>query len=112
MADHAQIINSVHPDIRDRWPEIERLCREHGVSRLFLFGSATGPRFRAAQSDFDFIVEFGDVPRHGLRDPYFKLHRSLETLLGRRVDLVEWDAVRNQRARSLIDRQRVELYAA
>lgn len=37
------------------------LCERYGVSRLDLFGSATGEAFDPEKSDLDFVVSF--VPR-------------------------------------------------
>lgn len=38
--------------------EIGRICAEHGVSRLRLFGSALSHRFDPVTSDIDFVVDF------------------------------------------------------
>ncbi len=73
---------------------IARACRTHRVQRLSLFGSATSDRFDPAHSDVDVLVEF--VPGTPDQfDIYFGLKEDLERLLGRGVDLVMADAVRN-----------------
>jgi hypothetical protein len=48
----------MNPIIEAKKPEIIALCRQYGVSRLDLFGSATGSAWDPDRSDFDFIVEF------------------------------------------------------
>lgn len=74
--------------------EIADVCRSRGVRRLRVFGSALGDRFDESRSDVDLLVEFEpDSP--DLFDSYFGLKEDLELLLGRRVDLVMVDAVRN-----------------
>lgn len=81
------------PLVLDR-KAIAALCREYGVRRLVLFGSAVTGAFDAATSDVDFLVEFADsVPDRF--DAYFGLKEGLETLLGRPVDLVDPAALKN-----------------
>ena len=71
-------------------------CREFAVRRLALFGSALRPDFAPA-SDVDLTVEFGDPGTHSLVDQYFGFKSALESLLGRRVDLVELSAMPDSR---------------
>jgi predicted nucleotidyltransferase len=75
--------------------ELQVFCRCFHVRRLDLFGSAARGDFDPVCSDFDFIVEFDrSSPQHPF-DTYFGLKEGLEALLGRKVDLVELNAVRN-----------------
>jgi hypothetical protein len=46
------------PLIEEHLAEIGLLCREFGVMRLELFGSAATEAFDPARSDIDFIVEY------------------------------------------------------
>lgn len=90
---------------------IARACRAHGVSRLAIFGSVTSSRFDSARSDVDFLVEF--VP--GSEDAfgaYFGLKEDLEGLLGRPVDLVMANAVRNPHFAASAANGAEEIYAA
>lgn len=90
---------------------VARLCRAHGVSRLSIFGSATGSRFDSENSDVDFLVEF--VP--GSEDAfgaYFGLKEDLEDLLDRPVDLVMANAVRNPHFAASAAGGAEEVYAA
>jgi uncharacterized protein len=92
--------------------EVAALCREFGVERLELFGSAARGDFDPAKSDLDFLVEFKDL---GWKDPsaqYFGLLHGLEDLLGLRIDLVERGAVENRIFLEIADRYRDLLYAA
>lgn len=57
-----------------------------GVSRIGLFGSVLRPRDFDAGSDVDVYVEFD--PDRKTADNYFGLFDLLESLFGRRVDLV------------------------
>lgn len=73
---------------------VARACERFGVARLRVFGSALTERFDPATSDVDFLVDF----RPGnpdLLSSYLGLKDQLESIVGRSVDLVMADAVRN-----------------
>lgn len=90
---------------------IAAVCRAHGVQRLQLFGSAVSDRFDPSRSDADLLVEFvAEVPDPF--DAYFGLKEDLERLLGRDVDLVMVDAVRNPHFAASALAEAEELYAA
>ena len=74
--------------------KIPDLCRQYGVSRLELFGSATSDAFDPMRSDVDFLLEF-DADSSNLFKRYFGLKESLESLYGRDVDLVMVGAMKN-----------------
>ena len=96
----------------DQRARIAELCQRFGVRRLDLFGSAARGDFEERRSDVDFLVEFvADGERPGLH-AYFGLKGELEALLGRPVDLVMPDAVRNPYVRADIARHRTPVYAA
>jgi uncharacterized protein len=92
--------------------ELAALCRRFHVRRLDLFGSAARHDFDPERSDVDFIVEFeDDTPLHPF-DAYFGLKEGIETLTGRRVDLVMPDAIKNPYRKASIERDREIVYAA
>ena len=71
--------------IEAKLPALRELCREFGVRRLDLFGSAATGRFDPGRSDLDFLVEFEEeAPRRAS----LRLLEALEQLLGRKVDLL------------------------
>lgn len=92
--------------------ELTALCRQHGVRRLDLFGSAADGTFDSNNSDLDFLVEFEDLPRGQYANAYFGLLESLEALFQRPVDLVMPTAIRNRYFLESVNRTRTELYAA
>lgn len=61
-----------------------------GVISIALFGSVARDEARP-DSDVDILVEFEVTPTF---QSYVKLNRYLEELLGRKVDLVDWDMLR------------------
>ncbi len=87
---------------------IAKICRELGVKRLDLVGSAARSDFRPERSDIDVLVEFEGVER--LFDRYFDLKFRLEEELGTQVDVIEGRAVRNPYVRKTLDRDRVPIY--
>lgn len=89
---------------------IARLCRNHAVERLEVFGSAANGRFDPTRSDFDFIVTFADVTDGTVADRYFALADALEALLGRHVDLLTSQPIRNPYFRRAVDASRRDLY--
>ncbi len=77
------------PLIDEHLEEIAALCREFGVARLEVFGSAATGAFDPARSDIDFIVEYAPETDLGpWLSRYFDFEERLETLLGRSVDLI------------------------
>ena len=103
----------MHAAICDKRNELAQLCRRHGVARLEVFGSAArGADFDPSTSDADFLVQFD--PRSGppTLDQYFDLRDALRHALGRPVDLVEPEAIRNPYLRAAIDKSRELVYAS
>jgi predicted nucleotidyltransferase len=78
----------MNAEIAAKLPQIEELCRRHGVVRLELFGSGTGPEFNPETSDFDFLAEFSDR-RPGTRFArrFFQFEQELRSLFERDIDL-------------------------
>lgn len=97
--------------IKQRQPAIAELCLRFRVQRLFLFGSAVGDRFQADGSDLDFLVEMADrQPTGAYADRYLGLAEGLEQLLGRQVDLVTAQAIRNPYLRREVEDTRQLVY--
>ena len=92
---------------------IRALCREYGVLRLELFGSAATGAFDPERSDLDFLVEYPPNYDFGLwLTRYFEFKDRLEALLGHPVDLVMTGAVRKPHFRASVNQSRRLLYAA
>lgn len=92
---------------------IRALCREYGVVRLELFGSAATGGFDPQRSDIDFLVEYPpDYDFGPWLTRYFELKERLGALLGRDVDLVMAKAPRNPYFIQSVNESRRLLYAA
>lgn len=101
----------MHPLITSHRESISALCRQYGVRRLDVFGSALRDDFDTDTSDVDLVVDFDPAARGSAFDRYFGFKGALELLLKRPVDLVELPAMRSQRLRRIVERSRVPLYA-
>lgn len=88
-------------DIERITPAVITLCQRLHVKRLDLFGSATTEQF-GAESDVDVLVE-SDRQVGNLFNRYFELKEELEIILGRSVDVVVVDAIKNPYFRASIE---------
>ncbi|MDE5827185.1 MAG: nucleotidyltransferase domain-containing protein [Duncaniella sp.] len=93
--------------------KIIALCRKYKVDKLWVFGSILTPRFND-MSDVDFSVNFDadTINNEGLdwADIFFDFIHELETLLGRRVDMICDSAVQNPSFRRELNKTRRLLY--
>lgn len=90
-----------------------RLCRDFGVKRLDVFGSAAGgERFDPDRSDIDLLVEFEPMDPVDHARAYFGLLAATQDLFARRIDLLEIGAVTNPYLLKSIEQQRRPIYAA
>lgn len=92
--------------------KIAELCQHYGVSRLDIFGSATGRLFDPERSDLDFIVSFESRDPQNLFDRYFGLREGLSQLFGREVDVLMEGAMKNPHFKRSVNEDRTPLYAA
>ncbi len=88
------------------------LCRQHRVRQLEVFGSAVDGTFDPARSDLDFLVEYFSLDPGEHYEAYFGLWEGLESLFGRKVDLVEKSAMRNPYFIREVNESRRPVYAA
>jgi uncharacterized protein len=103
---------TMHSLIEQKRSEIARLCRQHHVRRLEVFGSAArASDFDPERSDADFLVEF-EPETNPILEAFFGLKDALERLLHRKVDLVEFGAVRNPYVLASINRAREVVYGS
>lgn len=79
--------------------KIKKACELYHVKNLYAFGSAVSGHF-TNESDVDFLVDFFKDEEGLPKAPfdyfdYFDLLFSLEKIIGRKIDLVVNDAIRN-----------------
>lgn len=93
--------------------QIADVCRQNGIHRLEVFGSAATGQFEKGHSDVDFIAEFDDPsPAGGVLDRYLELASRLEAILGTAVDIITPASIRNPYFRESVDASRETVYAA
>ncbi|HEX8153646.1 MAG TPA: nucleotidyltransferase domain-containing protein [Thermoanaerobaculia bacterium] len=104
---------TLHPIITEHLEEIRALCEKYHVRKLEVFGSAVDGTFDPERSDVDFIVDFMEE-----RDPvasgqrWWDLWADLQDLLGRNIDLLVAEAMRNPYFIKAIEDERQPLYEA
>lgn len=91
--------------------ELRALCEKHQVLRLDVFGSVLTPDF-GDKSDIDFLVTFVRGSNINAFHQYFEFKEALEDLLGRNVDLVCANAIRNPYFKEEVEKNSQPLYAA
>ena len=101
-------INIIEPQVAN----IAALCRQFGVRRLEVFGSAAGSAFDSEHSDIDFLVDFDPEGKPDLFHRYFGLNEALARLFERKVDLVMVGAMRNRYFIESVAETRKLVYAA
>ncbi len=89
--------------------KIIALCKKYKVAKLWVFGSILTPRFND-ESDVDFSVIFHYEQIPDLFLTFFDFIDELQTLLGRKVDLIDETAVKNPYFRTELDRTKFLIY--
>jgi len=100
----------LHPSITKHLPEIERILRSHHVTRAYAFGSAVKGTF-GPESDFDLLVAFQeglDPVAYGTH--YLEALYELQGLLGREVELVAEETLRNPYFIQSVENSKMLLY--
>ena len=97
--------------IENKKPELQQLCEKYAVKSMYLFGSASKGKFNS-ESDIDILISFQELPLEQYTENYFELHEALETLFGRKVDLVTERSLSNPYFIQSIDQTKQLLYAA
>lgn len=95
--------------IADNLDNLIRLCQEHGVRKLEVFGSAATGDFRTESSDIDFLIEFEKDAGMSF-GAMFGFQQAAAELLGREVDLVLNTRFRNPYFQEAVDESRETLY--
>jgi len=85
------------------------LCKQHKVKELYIFGSILTSKFNK-YSDIDMLVQFDNIDILEYADNYFDFKEKLEKLLGREIDLLENQAIRNPIFRKILDRDKKIVY--
>ena len=96
--------------IEQQKASIAEACRQFGVGRLEVFGSAARGDFDTEKSDLDFIANFLPPLHPGVAGRFFGLSAALEKLFARPVDLLTDGMLRNPILRDEVNRDRTPVY--
>lgn len=87
------------------------VCARYHVMRLDVTGSLARGDFDPTRSDIDLLVEFSPGASVSAIE-FMELTQAIERIVGRRVDLIELQAVTNPILRAALIRDRTPFYAA
>ncbi|MEM7548084.1 MAG: nucleotidyltransferase domain-containing protein [Bacteroidota bacterium] len=88
---------------------IKRLSKKYKVKTLSAFGSIVKGDLNS-ESDIDFVVDFEEDDPFKYTDLYFEFKDKLETLLKRKIDLIELRGIKNQFFRKELKETQVPIY--
>ena len=89
--------------------EIQKLCKLYNVKDLYVFGSVLSNKFKN-DSDLDFLVKFNDISVMDYLDNFINFKKSLHNLFQRKIDLVEYQSIKNPILMRSINRNKKKLY--
>lgn len=93
--------------------KIYEICKEFYIKKLWVFGSILTPDFNN-ESDIDLLVEFdrSKIDILDMADIFFGFIDRMETLLERKIDLVEYSAIKNKYFKEEVDATKKILWTA
>lgn len=89
--------------------KLKALCDKYHVEKMYLFGSALNSNFNS-KSDIDFLVKFKVIELKNYFENYINFKENLKNLLGRDIDLVEEQTLKNPILINSIDRNKELVY--
>lgn len=98
--------------VEDNIEEIKKVCEEMHVKCLYLFGSGSDETRFKKDSDLDFIYQF-KKDESGLlisNYDYFDLLFHLENIMGKKVDLVAEEKIKNKFFLKNVFKEKIKLY--
>src|SRR5947208_326905 len=98
----------MEPAVRNSLPELVQICRDTGITRLSLCGSAARDEFDPGGSDLDFLAIFAKDNGHAAHS-YFSAKEKLEALFERRVDLLTPESLANPFMREAVEHDEIVL---
>jgi hypothetical protein len=81
--------------IHAQYGEFIRLCKAHKVDKVYAFGSSITDHFDPASSDIDVIVKLNIEDPIEYGETLLSFWDQLESLFGRRVDLLTEESITN-----------------
>ena len=97
------------PLLESKRDDIAVLCKQYGIVKLEVYGSAARDNFNSESSDVDFILDLGGY-EPGVARRFFAFAEALEALLGRNVDLITESQIQNPYFRRSVNEARELVY--
>ena len=106
-------MTTFHPLLQQHRRSIEAVCKAHHIKRLYAFGSIVRNDF-TPESDVGLLytVDYSVVAVPDAADNFFDFYEKMQTVFGRKVDLVSESALQNPYLRASIDEDKILLYEA
>jgi predicted nucleotidyltransferase len=89
--------------------KVKQICSAYNVDTMYLFGSALNSNFNP-DSDIDFLVKFKPIDLALYFDNYMNFKESLKKLLGREIDVLEEQTLKNPILINSINRSKELIY--
>lgn len=102
----------MHLIIQNNLAQLNEICKNFGVKRLYIFGSVSTDKFDDLTSDIDLIAEFDQMDPIEKGEKLMGLWDHFEELFGRKVDLLSRTKVRNPFLQTGIDTTKQLIYEA
>jgi predicted nucleotidyltransferase len=100
----------VKKEIAANSEEFLKLCKDHHVSELYAFGSATTDEFDAHTSDIDLLVDINEPDPLKRGEAILSLWDAFEKFFKRKVDLLTKPSLRNPYLKNSIEKTKVLIY--
>jgi predicted nucleotidyltransferase len=88
---------------------LKKLCALYNVEKMYLFGSSLNSNFNV-KSDVDLLVKFKQIELSNYFENYINFKEKLESLFGRKVDLLEEQTLKNPILIKSIDNSKELIY--
>ena len=95
--------------IENHIESLKKLCDIYNVDKMYLIGSALNSEF-TDKSDIDFLVKFKPIELSGYFENYMDFKDDLKNLLGREVDLLEEQTLKNPILRNSVNKTKELIY--
>ena len=97
--------------VSDNIQQLIDLCSKYSVKTMYVFGSVCTENFNN-ESDIDILIAFDNLSIEQYTDNYFELHYKLETLFGRKIDLLTEKSLSNPYFIQSLENTKQLIYAA
>lgn len=94
----------------DELAKLKKILSENGVSKAFLFGSVVTKNFDPDKSDLDILVDLEEKDPLKRGEKLLSIWDEIEFALGRRVDLVTLQSLKNPILKKVIHNSKVLCY--